>query len=242
MHSFLSSFVVRAHASTTNRYCATWAVWNSETDPLSFAHERVYIQTLLVLCVVSYFTDRLMRLEFETRMRLSIFRRQLDSVAEHVGSGAVATAAAAATATRARGSGSGSSSSHGEGQHGAGELSYNSRGGDDGGQTAAAAAAAASASAPAAAAGEHDGVVDLLSLIDSDDDDDLAGTVRKSVQHAQEINRMLQVSEARQSLFLAAMSHELRTPLTAVLGCTDLLSAVRGLNDEARECVVVLHG
>ena len=214
-------------------------MWNSETDPLSFAHEREYIQPVLLLCLVSYFADRLMRLEFETRMRLRIFRRQLDSVAEHVGSGAVATAAAAAAATRARGSGSGS---HGEGQHGAGELSYNSRGGDDGGQTAAAAAAAASASAPAAAAGEHDGVVDLLSLIDSDDDEDLAGTVRKSVQHAQEINRMLQVSEARQSLFLAAMSHELRTPLTAVLGCTDLLSAVRGLNDEARECVVVLHG
>ncbi len=82
----------------------------------------------------------------------------------------------------------------------------------------------------------------LLATIFDDDDadaDDLAATVRKSVQRAQEINEMLQASEARQSFFLAAMSHELRTPLTAVLGCADLLTAVRGLSEEAAQCVYV---
>ncbi len=230
----------RYHAAVTLVSCVTFVWAQSVYHPGSESTLVVldWGKAMFILTFVAFLSDRTQRAEFETRMRLKEFRRQLDVVVAHLaggggGGGVVGTGAAATAAVAPCGS--------------------NKSGGDDGGpnsvngSSSSASTCTSSTSSSSSSSsrcsdstgrlwrwlGHHGGLVG-----DGDDDDfgtSLETAVQVSLRRAQETNRLLQASEARQAFFLAAMSHELRSPLTTVLGCTDLLVGVWDLSEEARE-------
>lgn len=76
-----------------------------------------------------------------------------------------------------------------------------------------------------------------LSPLESDD----GLLVVASLRDVTERNRLMAQAEQVKNEFLATVSHELRTPLTSILGYSELLAELDGLDQEARSFVEVIR-